>query len=833
LHALTALGRLLILAYLPGALLYRAPLLNRDKRAGLAAEERAFWAVILSLAFTLIVTLGLALIGQYSILRLLLVDIALSAGLAVAFRTRLGYERTARAPDAGAIAPVALAAVCLWLYFPSSEYVMGGKDPGVYLNEGIQIAQRGALVPRDQVVATLPAQFRDLFYPSHKLRTYYGLRFMGFYILDPGEGTILGQFPHVFPASIAIGYGIDGLTGARRTVGFWAILGVVALYIFGSRLVGRRAAFVAALLLAINVVQLWFARYPNSEIVMQVLALAALLASARALIDGHVWLAPVAAVLLSLSFALRYETVLVLAAVGASAALSFRHYRTAVISLGLGLAACLPVAWLYLTRLMAPYANYPVGYTSSFGALWLALTAVTIFAALSYVSRRPHLRRWLPIGLMLVVAALAFYAYFLRQPSGRLAIHDAASFRTFAWYTTRAGLLLAVAGFLLAIRDRFWRDPALFFTAAIFGGFFFWKIRIVPEHFWMTRRFLSVILPVAMLCMAYAAFRASDLAAGWWTSRRRQALTLAGRAATAVVACALVAPLAWQFHRAAAPVRPHVEYAGLIPRLEQLSQLFKDDELVVVESRNASDVHVLALPLAYIYARNVLVLNNPRPDKGRFREFLEWARTRYSNVSFVGGGGTDLLSRSITVSAVASERFQVPEYESPRNAYPTGPRMKEFDFGVYRFVPVRPAGAWFSLDVGVRDDLHVVRFHAKEETDGHSFRWTRRLSYVSLVGLGADIRTLTLWLNDGGRPASLGPAHILVHLDDALIGESDVTGGFRAYSFNIPAAIAEAASTRDEPILMRIEGNVWNPRQALGANDDRDVGVMVDRIEAR
>jgi hypothetical protein len=32
---------------------------------------------------------------------------------------------------------------------------------------------------------------------------------------------------------------------------------------------------------------------------------------------------------------------------------------------------------------------------------------------------------------------------------------------------------------------------------------------------------------------------------------------------------------------------------------------------------------------------------------------------------------------------------------------------------------------------------------------------------------------------------------------------------------------------------MRLEGNVWNPRVALGANDDRDVGVMVDRVEVR
>ena len=39
---------------------------------------------------------------------------------------------------------------------------------------------------------------------------------MGFFIMDPDQGRVLGQFPHLFPASIAIGYGLDGLTGARR-----------------------------------------------------------------------------------------------------------------------------------------------------------------------------------------------------------------------------------------------------------------------------------------------------------------------------------------------------------------------------------------------------------------------------------------------------------------------------------------------------------------------------------------------------------------------------------------------------------------------------------------
>ena len=183
----------------------------------------------------------------------------------------------------------------VWRFFPPSEYIIGGKDPGVYMNEGIQIAQRGALVvARSGRRRRCRAFARDLFFPSHQRPDYYSVRFMGFFIQDPDTGAVVGQFPHLFPASIAIGYGLDGLTGARRTVGVWAILGLLAVYFAGARLVGRPAAAAAAALLALHVIQVWFARYPNAEVVMQALLFAALLANARAHVDGDAFFAPVA-----------------------------------------------------------------------------------------------------------------------------------------------------------------------------------------------------------------------------------------------------------------------------------------------------------------------------------------------------------------------------------------------------------------------------------------------------------------------------------------------------------------------------------------------------------
>ena len=50
--------KLLIVCWLPGAVIFRLPIADRDRRAGLDAEERLFWAVILSAAVSLSVVLG-------------------------------------------------------------------------------------------------------------------------------------------------------------------------------------------------------------------------------------------------------------------------------------------------------------------------------------------------------------------------------------------------------------------------------------------------------------------------------------------------------------------------------------------------------------------------------------------------------------------------------------------------------------------------------------------------------------------------------------------------------------------------------------------------------
>jgi hypothetical protein len=819
---------LAIVAWMPGAVIFRLPWLDRDRRAALDAEERLFWAIALSIAVSLSIVITLAALHRYNFERLLIADAAVAAAAALFARGRLKLGPATRAAGLTAIVPLALVLLGVWRFFPSSDYVIGGKDPGTYVNEGIQIAQRGALVVRDPVVASVPPFARDLFFPSHQRQDYYGIRFMGFFIKDPATGSVVGQFPHLFPASIAIGYGIDGLTGALRTVGVWAMLGVLAVYFAGARLVGRSAAGAAAALLALHVIQVWFSRYPNAEVVMQALLFAALLANARAHVDGDRFFAPVAAFLLGLLLFLRFDAVLGIAGVGAGLALSaFNGQRPRASFLAI-FAAVAALAALYLLGPMRAYADLPIVFLSNlpwwqYVALGTIATGAVagLWAAARYPGFSAHVVRWTPGVLTVVLSALALYALWLRHPAGKLAAHDADALRTFTnFYLTLPALLAALLGFGLVARRAFWRDPALLVTIAVFACFFFFKIRIVTDHFWMTRRFLPVILPGALLFASAAAL--SGTRGGW----------RGAGAIRTLIGVAFVGLLAVRYGEASRPLLHHVEYAGLVPRLEQLASTIKDDDLVIAESRDAAgDVHVLALPLAYIYARQVLVLNSARPDKAAFAAFLDWARTRYGRVLFIGGGGTDLLSHRYGVESLASERFQVPEYDAPLDAYPRFVRAKEFDYGVYAFTSPQPqTRRGFDLDIGVRDDLHVLRFHAKEQADGRTIRWTRATSYVSVTTIDESAREVTLWMNNGGRPPAAVPATVAVYLQGQLLGSVRVGSGFAPYRLPIPADVAARAAGFGDPVELKLVTTLWNPHDVIGSPDDRDLGVMVDRV---
>ena len=394
----------ILIGALPGTLLYRLPYFDRPLRAALRLEERAFWSVVISVAWSLAVVVGLALVGRYSFQRLLVVNGTASVLLLAAGHVRLLYRGEAPAPTWSVLAPVGILTLGMWLYFPPAEFIMGGKDPGVYINEGIQIAQRGDVIVHDAVVASIPVASRDLFFPAHRdqLQWYYGQRFVGFFLQDPDDGSVVGQFPHLFPAAIAIGYGLNGLSGARQAVGALAILGLLAVYFLAAHLIGRVGASAAAVLLAINIVEVWFARYPNSEVLMQALLFASMLAFARAMEGSRVFFGSLSAILVTMLLFLRYDVIIAIAALIATASLLPAVRSRVGLAFAAWLAAGLACGLLYLLGPLRAYAAYPLAFIRLSVGWWLVGAGVSTMVITRRLLKKERLagvvRQWLPWG---------------------------------------------------------------------------------------------------------------------------------------------------------------------------------------------------------------------------------------------------------------------------------------------------------------------------------------------------------------------------------------------------------------------------------------------------
>jgi hypothetical protein len=382
-------------------------------------------------------------------------------------RGQLWWRGKATKITIAAIVPVAILLLGLWRFGPGSEYIIGGKDPGVYVNEGFAIARTGALFRQDATVAAVPPAARDLFFPAEGNEDYYGHRFMGVYINDPATGALITQFPQLFPASVAIGSELAGTVGGARTVVVWALLGLLAVYFFGARLIGRLASFFAVLLLALNLVEVWFGRYPNAEMLMQTLLFGGLLALARSHQDDDPFFGWVAGLLLGLLIFLRFDSFMAVTAMAAALAMAW-----AVRGQRIRLSTAVPVVVAAIAGLAyyaGPLRAYFFVYKVNLPSLGAGIAAVVAGLALTLLVRRLRpkfgdlLAKYLPLALGIALVLLAAYALFLRQPAGKLAEYDAAALRTFREaYVYWPALIAALAGCVMVTRREFWRDPGFF-----------------------------------------------------------------------------------------------------------------------------------------------------------------------------------------------------------------------------------------------------------------------------------------------------------------------------------------------------------------------------------
>lgn len=505
------------------------------------------------------VSLALAQLGVFD------GEVAVASSVALLVVAGLALRRfapTAVTSDRKGLAVTTTLFVLLAAWFlPGAPYALGDKDPGVYVSHAFAIERTGSNVLDDPALERLGPDGVVLFSP--------GARFPGLWI-DPDDPTrIEPQFFHLWPSMQAVGVDLIGARGAFHLAPLLAALAVVLLgtavraALDGPE--GAVAGVVAGGLLAANMLEVWQARYPTTEVLSQLLFAGTLLGAAVAMRTGWGPAAGAAGLLASVGFLTRPDGILLvgLVAVALGVMVATRRAAGATWWLAGGLALPLPYA------LFNAYVSFE-GYTLGNGVPSARTFAAALggVAVAAVVGRRlwPRLAGWLRtrttataetsdgadahrdgrrLPTLLAVAVLAGAAvglvlFWYRQRllgedtflyNGTLIrSFDELNLRRLAYFTTRVALIAAWGGLVVTLlRPRLpIRLVVLVAPGLAVAPVYLWEARNSPRLMWWGRRYVPWVLPTLFVLVAVLVAYLLVRRGRWrWPSRALGAAILA------------------------------------------------------------------------------------------------------------------------------------------------------------------------------------------------------------------------------------------------------------------------------------------------------------------
>jgi hypothetical protein len=547
---------------------------------------------------------------------------------------------------------IAILFIALALFFHPYPWIVGGRDPGVYVNTGINIANTGKIIIHDSFMANLDSITQKLFYTIETQPailnniSYQGIQFPGFYITNAQTGEIVPQFFYLWPVWIAIFHSIFGLDGALYCTPFFAILALLSVYFTGKILYNNIAGLFASLILALNFAQIWYARYPTSEIFTMFIIFSGIFAFLIFMKTRSPMYSCLAAVCFGELLLTRIDAFLIIIPpliliIGSGILGKFKKEHLAflipfivfsayaiVVAFGVSAPYTFDILNAFqvssiLSKNILNLSGFLVAFLFIFFltmSLWRKKLADRVRKFSLLFDNLINNKRIFDIFTSVVTTLLMIYIlynYFIRTTGNVNA--DSFNFVKLSLYTAGfAGITATVIGIIILFRKKPFINQMFFLSIfAIFAVYQISSSNISTDHPWWVRRYLPVVIPSMIICMGscLAWMCSPNLFDGKYRVLRQGTV------------CILLMLIIVPQGITDSSILFYSEYYPAIQEINAIAQKFDQDSIIVYKNNYFTDK--IATPLYYIYNKTI-VNNTPSSESLRiFRNWTESGKTIY------------------------------------------------------------------------------------------------------------------------------------------------------------------------------------------------------------
>jgi alpha-1,2-mannosyltransferase len=136
-----------------------------------------------------------------------------------------------------------------------------------------------------------------------------------------------------------------------------------------------------------------------------------------------------------------------------------------------------------------------------------------------------------------------------------------------------------------------------------------------------------------------------------------------------------------------------------------------------------------------------------------------------------------------------------------------------------------------AIRIGAPSDHHYLTgFYYAEQVGQATFRWTARRAEITLPGMGGGAPVRLRLALHGWRPESIASPAVTLTVNSQLVTVFAPGAALAAHEFTIPAEVTRAST---DLVIGLQSSNVFIPRDTIGGQDDRKLGLLVASVEAQ